>query len=98
MPQTFQLKEFEPKGSHHIFLDSNVLLYAFAPLADYRTDIQQQITNFFEICRIVGSNLYVTSLVLSEVSNVIIRDDYQTWKIKPDNAGKDKYKEFYRKS
>ncbi|MCO5950855.1 type II toxin-antitoxin system VapC family toxin [Mucilaginibacter flavidus] len=98
MSETFQLREFEPKGSHHIFLDTNVLLYAFAPLAEYKVDIQEQITKFFEVCKSVNANLYVTSLVLSEVSNVVIRDDFQAWKIKPENARKDKFKDHYRQT
>ena len=96
MSSSYKLKDFSPKGSHHIFLDANVLIYAFAPLANYKLNVQEQITRFLEVCKSVNTNLYVTSLVLSEVYNVLLKDDFDHWKKLPANAGKTSLKEHFR--
>jgi len=80
MSKVLKLKDFEPKGSHHIFLDANILIYAFAPLANYKIQIQEQITKFLESARKVNASLYVTSLVLSEVYNVLLSSSFDSWK------------------
>ncbi|KEQ28385.1 hypothetical protein N180_01765 [Pedobacter antarcticus 4BY] len=80
MGRILKLKDFEPKGSHHIFLDANILIYAFAPLANYKIQIQEQITKFLESARKVNASLYVTSLVLSEVYNVLLSASFDNWK------------------
>lgn len=80
MNNVLKLKDFEPKGSHHIFLDANILIYAFAPLADYKINIQEQITRFLESAKNVNASLYVTSLVLSEVYNVLLTYSFDNWK------------------
>ena len=80
MSKIIALKDYEPKGSHHVFLDANVLIYAFAPLADYKIQVQEQITKFLEYARKSNTSLYVTSLVLSEVYNVLLSYYFDTWK------------------
>lgn len=96
MVEVFQLKDFEPKQSHHIFLDANVLIYAFAPIANYKHNIQRQISNFFEVSMKVNANLYVTSLVLSEIYNLLLKENFDDWKRKPENIGKNNLKKDFR--
>lgn len=98
MANTTLIKDFDPKTSHHIFLDANVLLYVFAPIGNYKLSVQQEITKFLDLCQSVGANLYVTSMVISEVCNVIIRDDFKSWTLKPANSGKTDFKRDYRPS
>ncbi len=94
MANIVNLREYEPKSSHHIFLDANVLIYAFAPIADYKKNVQEQITKFLEIAKKSNTSLYVTSLVLSEIYNVVLKDSFNSWKKqqkenRPQNLKKD---------
>ena len=98
MAKVIKLKDYEPKGSHHIFLDTNVLIYAFAPIANYKIEIQKQITNFFTTAKTVKTSLYVTSLVLSEYYNVLFQHDFKHWQNQSENIGKNDLKIDYRKS
>lgn len=96
MPAVFKLKDFEPKGSHHIFLDANVLIYAFAPLADYKLHLQEQITRFLDLSRQCNASLYVTSLVISEVYNVLLSSYFESWKETKENQYSLRLKKDYR--
>lgn len=87
MPNIIQLRDYEPKSSHHIFLDANILLYVFSPIGDYRKREQEQITNFLSHAKAAGTSLYVTSLVLSEFYNRQLKTFFDDWKTLKENPG-----------
>lgn len=84
------LMSYEPKEDDKIFFDTNVWLYLFCSIGNYKSEIiEKYSTVFYKILK-SGCRIYTTSLVISEFFNTYCRIDF---KIKQ-KENKDKYKEY----
>ena len=71
------LMSYEPKDDDKIFFDTNVWLYLFCPIGNYKSEIiEQYSTVFYKILK-SGCRIYTTSLVISEIFNTYCRIDFQ---------------------
>ena len=86
MGKLYSWKDYEPKSSHTYLLDNSILLFLFAPIGNYKAEIQERISNFITKANSVSSSLATTSLVISEFYNVVFRDFFNDWKEDENNA------------
>lgn len=71
------LMSYEPKADDKIFLDTNIWLYLFCPIGNYKNEIiDQYSTVFYKILK-SGCRIYTTSLVISEFFNTYCRIDFR---------------------
>ena len=89
------LMSYQPKGDDKIFLDTNVWLYLFCPIGNYKREvIEQYSTMFYKILK-SGCKIYTTSLTISEFFNTYCRIDFQIKRKENPNKYK-KYKSDFR--
>lgn len=97
--EVIHYKDFEPKSNSHIFIDNSILLYAFAPIGNYNEKLQQSVTRFLQSAKTIGSSFYITSLVISEFQNKILKDFFEDFKYKNSHQKSDiSLKKDYRPS
>lgn len=83
------------------FFDTNIWLLLFGTIADFQKNQQKKYSEFF--AEVLGKEIpiYITSLVFSEFSNVLLRRDFNRWQktnsfiekdFKKDFVGTDEYK------
>jgi len=88
MSKIYTYKDFDPKQSHEYLIDNSVLLFLFAPIGNYNSRQQSQISKFISNAKSVGAGLHTTSLVISEFHNKVLKDFFDEFKRIPANAGK----------
>lgn len=98
MPDIHYISRFEPKASHNYFIDANMLLYLFAPIGNYKIEIQEKIGRFIQNARKTGAGLVVTSMVISEFYNKNLKDAFGEWQQKQSDGQQLDLKKHYRKS
>lgn len=64
------------------FFDTNVWILLFATIADYQTKDQKMYSKFLENLIRKDLPIFITSNILSEFSNVLLRRDFNQWKPK----------------
>lgn len=87
------IRKHNPSGSEHYLLDTNIWLFLYCPIGNYREDIVSKYSFFYNKLLKAHSTLYTTSLILSEFINVYLRMD-----CKINETSRDKYKSDYRPS
>ncbi|WP_422090987.1 type II toxin-antitoxin system VapC family toxin [Tenacibaculum ovolyticum] len=84
------------KPNDNFFFDTNVWLHIYAPFSEYNIDKQKKFSSFFEKVIDRDAIIWVNSMVISEIANVIVRDRYKKYKF--DNKVFDlKFKDFWKK-
>jgi predicted nucleic acid-binding protein len=87
--------------SDSYFFDTNVWLLLFGTIADFQKYEQKKYSQFFSNIIEKEKPIYITSLICSEFSNVLLRRDFKLWEkensfhnkdFKRDFVGTDKYK------
>lgn len=76
------------------FFDTNIWILLFGSIANYEKKDQQAYSKFLEELITREKGIYITSMVISEFSNVILRKNFKEWSFFKDNVGKD-YKKDY---
>lgn len=69
---------YDIKEKEEVFIDTNVLIYLFSP--DFVSTNQKQIDEYSQILDILlqkEANIYISSVVMSEFINRILRIDYE---------------------
>ncbi len=83
------------------FFDTNIWILLFGTVAYVETKEQKAYSNFLENLLIKDSPIFITSGVISEFSNVLLRRDFNLWapksglaspKFKSDYVGSNEYK------
>lgn len=76
---TINIKDCKIGFTDQFFFDTNIWLLLYATLADYQAKEQRLYTKFFENLLQQESPIFLTAMVISEFSNVILRRDYNQW-------------------
>lgn len=82
------IENYQIKYSDEFFFDTNIWLLLFGPIADTEKRNQRKYSKFFETLIEKNKPIYITSLVLSEFSNVLLKKDYRQWISQMANVGK----------
>lgn len=97
MPTIYNLRDFEVKTNKTYFLDNNVWISLYAPLINSHERQQKNASNFLATILSKNSQIILSSLLLSEFANVILRFDFEQWKKKTCNFSAS-YKKDYKKT
>jgi predicted nucleic acid-binding protein len=76
---TIKLKEFEIGFTDQFFFDTNVWLLLYGTVAGFQANDQTQYANLLEKLITRDSPIYITSMVISEFANVLLRRDFNQW-------------------
>ncbi|MBY0486131.1 MAG: PIN domain-containing protein [Flavobacteriaceae bacterium] len=76
---TTKLNDYKIGFTDQFFFDTNVWLLLFGTVADYQKKDQEQYSKFLEQLLTQDKPIFLTSMVLSEFSNVILRRDFNQW-------------------
>ncbi|MEP5792059.1 MAG: PIN domain-containing protein [Cyclobacteriaceae bacterium] len=102
MADVHKISEYTPKFTDTFFLDTNVWIYLFCPIANNRAKEQKVYSAFYKLLIQGNKGIFVNSLVLSEFANTWLRIDFNLWKkedqklntdYKRDFVGTDRFKE-----
>lgn len=63
----------------NFFFDTNVWLLLYGTIADFQRRDQRVYSNFLGDLLGRGNSIYITSMVISEFANVILRKDFKQW-------------------
>jgi predicted nucleic acid-binding protein len=63
-----------------LFFDTNIWLFLFSSIANYREDRQKQYSRLFDDAVQKSCPIYISSMVLSEFANVILKREFEKWK------------------
>ncbi|WP_282074012.1 PIN domain-containing protein [Polaribacter atrinae] len=88
------IREIEIKFSDQFFFDTNVWLLIFGTISDYQRRDQAMYSKFLEKIISQDKSIYITSMVVSEFANVLLRFSFKQWKTKADNFSKEFKKDF----
>jgi len=92
MSKIHNISSYQPTASDVFFFDNNVWMYLFCPIANYQKEKQQKYSSFFKSICSVKSCIWINALVLSEFCNAWLRLEFDHWKKKSENIGKNNYK------
>lgn len=65
--------------SDKFFFDTNIWLLLFGTIANFQKKEQMKYSSFFAELLIKDKPIFITSLVVSEFSNVLLRRDFNQW-------------------
>jgi len=97
MLKVVDIDSYQPLSSDQFLFDNNIWMFLFCPIGNYYKKTQISYSKFLQKCLYAGSEIVIPSLVVSEFFNAYVRLDYNIWKDKPENSGKD-FKNGYRKT
>lgn len=76
------------------FFDTNVWLLLFGTVADFQLKYQKSYSEFLSDLIQKDKPIYITTLIISEISNVLLRIDFNEWKDKNRFFNKEFKKDF----
>jgi predicted nucleic acid-binding protein len=91
---TIKLKEYEIGYKDQFFFDTNIWLLLYGTVANFQAVDQGQYTKFLEKLLTRDSPIFITSMVISEFANVLLRKDFNQWVSTNNFFGKDFKKDF----
>ncbi len=91
---TIKLKEFEVGYTDQFFFDTNIWLLLYGTVAGFQANDQSQYAKLLEKLITRDSPIYITSMVISEFANVLLRRDYTQWLTNNKFVNKDFKKDF----
>jgi len=77
-----------------LFFDTNIWLFLFGSIANYKEERQKQYSRLFDDAVQKRCSIYISSIVLSEFANVIMRREFNKWKKEAENFDADYKKDF----
>ncbi|MEX1191907.1 MAG: PIN domain-containing protein [Brumimicrobium sp.] len=63
-----------------LFFDTNIWLFLFSSIANYKEERQKHYSRLFNDAVQKKCSIYITSMVMSEFANVILRREFNKWK------------------
>ena len=91
-------KDYRITASDLFFFDNNIWMFMYASIGNFASAKQRAYGDLFNYIIERKRPIYINSLVLSEFVNANLRSEYEIWKMKPENAFANKYKEHFLKS
>lgn len=76
---TIKIQDFNSKFSDEFLFDTNVWLLIYGPIADYQKKDQREYSRFLANLIQRNRSIYITSMIISEFANVILRRDFRQW-------------------
>lgn len=76
---TIKIQNFKIGFTDKLFFDTNIWLLLYGTIADFQAKEQKFYTNFFETSLQKGTPIFLTTMVISEFSNVLLRRDFKQW-------------------
>jgi predicted nucleic acid-binding protein len=76
---TINLTGYQIKMSDQFFFDTNVWLLLFGTVANYQKADQASYSNLLQDLIRRDKPIYITSMILSEFANVLLRHDFKQW-------------------
>ena len=73
------IKDLKIGFNDQFFFDTNIWILLFATVADYQINDQKAYSKLLENLITNDKPIYITSMVVSEFSNVLLRRDYNHW-------------------
>lgn len=74
----FDIEKYIPVEEEAYLFDTNVWLYLYSPVTQYNYYIVEIFSRFMHKCLDCNSKIYVTSLIISEFYNTIMRIEYKS--------------------
>lgn len=96
MSSTFHLSDYLPKEDDKFFFDTNVWLYLYCSVGNYKPELIKNYNEFFEKVLEAGSKIFTTSLQISEFFNAYCRIEHRIQS--KENPGLKNYKKQFRSS
>lgn len=62
-----------------LFFDTNIWLFLFGSLGSYEPAKQKEYSKLFESALSKKNSIYITSMILSEYANVVLRYEFKNW-------------------
>lgn len=99
--ETIKPSDLQLSFSSEFFFDTNIWLLLYGKVADYQKNDQKAYSNLFNEILTRKSPIFITSMIISEFANVLLRLEFSIWKgknrlIDPDYkknfVGTDEYK------
>ncbi|WP_281310665.1 type II toxin-antitoxin system VapC family toxin [Flavobacterium flavigenum] len=79
---TINIETYKIGYTDQFFFDTNVWLLLFGNLANYQKKDQKEYSKFFKESLQREIPIYISSMILSEFANVLLRVDFKQWKTK----------------
>lgn len=77
---TCKIKNYTVGTNEEFFFDTNVWMFIFAPLAGSNAAKQGAYSNLFSSIQSRGAFIWITSLVIAEYINAVLRLEFKQWK------------------
>lgn len=87
-------KDYTPKAIDSFFFDTNVWLLVFGDVANFQKTEQSKYSKVLHAILDRDSIIFLTSNVISEFSNVLLRKGFILWRSKAENVGKEFKRDF----
>jgi predicted nucleic acid-binding protein len=90
-------KDFKFKAYQHFLFDTNIWMFLFCPIANYKEKKQEAVSKFLE--RTISaphSIIFITSTTVSEFANAFLRLDWSLWKEETNNHGANFKKDYFQ--
>ncbi len=91
------VSSYEPQEHDKFFFDTNIWISIFEPLGNKNQIAQDKYSSFFDKIVSSKSKVYISSLIISEFINTILRLDFNFWKREEGNRELN-FKKDYRNS
>ena len=88
------ITKFVPQKNENFLIDTNIWLYLFCPIGNYKTKQIKPYEDFFDKAIKNGSIFFISSLILSEFINRYLRLEYAILNVQNNNAFPDFKKDF----
>ena len=76
MSSIYDISTYVPSPGEDFFFDNNVWMYLYCPIGNYKQHVVSHYSGFLKKIIMARSNIYISSLILSEFFNSYIRLEY----------------------
>lgn len=83
---TTRIRDYEVSPSDSFFFDTNVWLFIYGPIANVDTEKQKAYSSLLGSITGRGAGIMISSLVVAEFINRILRIEFRNWKKATDNV------------
>lgn len=81
-------RDFEFKSNQTFLFDTNIWMFLFCPIGNYKDTKQQTVSKFFErTLAAPNSQIIITSAIVSEFANAFLRLDWKLWQEETNSSG-----------